>query len=97
MKDRIKESLKNGLLNEGRKGKRYKFDKLKDNKVELTDEEKAQAKRDGGYWENGDLAVWKSDYDGEIVYVTHTHRAFNTAKSIGAIINKFKNFIKGTS
>lgn len=77
--------------------KRYKFKDLEKNKIPLTDEEEAEVRKKDAIWNNDWLAVWKSEIDGEVVYVTHTHRAFNTAKSLNAIINKFHNFIKGTS
>jgi hypothetical protein len=43
-------------------------------------------------------AVWKSkNKDGSFTYVTHTHRAFNTAPTLKGAINRFHKFIKGTS
>lgn len=77
--------------------KRYKFKDLKKNEIPLTDEEKAEVRKKDAIWSDDWLAIWKSEIDGEIIYVTHTHRAFNTAKSLNAIINRFHNFIKGTS
>lgn len=77
--------------------KRYKFKELENNEVPLSDEERTEVINKDAVWGNNDLAVWKSEIDGEIIYVSHTHRAFNTAKSLNAIINKFHNFIKGTS
>ena len=94
---RMPGSKKLTLLKETKK-KRSSFAILKANKVPLTDEERAEAKKKKAVWSNGDLAVWKGkDSKGNIVYVSHTHRVYNIAKSLGAIINKFHNFIKGTA
>lgn len=93
-------------IDEGKKRKRKaknKFQKLKDNKVPLNDEERAEVMKKKAVWHHGPNgeetpAVWKSkDKDGKITYICHTHRAYNTASSLGAAINKFHNFIKGTA
>lgn len=44
-------------------------------------------------------AVWKSlnPKTGKVTYVTHTHRAYNTASTIKGVINRFHRFIKGTA
>jgi len=79
------------------------FEKLKDNKIPLTDEDRDFVFKKKAVWHNGvngkeESAVWKSkNKNGDITYVTNTHRAYNTAKSLDAIINKFHNFIKGTA
>lgn len=79
------------------------MEKLKNNKVPLTDEERAEVMKKKAVWHHGpngaeSPAVWKSkDKDGKFTYVTNTHRAYNTAKSLNAIINKYHNFIKGTA
>jgi len=92
--------------------KKSDFDKLKDNKIPLTDEERKECFRQDALWHyatsinplNGKkerkvCAVWKSKNPktGKITYVTHTHRAYNTATTLQAAINKYHNFIKGTS
>ena len=80
-----------------------KFDKLQDNKIPLTDKERETVMDKKATWNHGkngkpSPAVWKSkNKKGDITYITHTHRAYNTAKSLGAAINKYHNFIKGTS
>jgi hypothetical protein len=43
-------------------------------------------------------AVWKSvNKDGKVTYVTHTHRAYNTAPTLKGAIGRFHKFIKGTA
>lgn len=95
------------VLNEAKS----KYKKLEDNKVPLTDEERKECFKQNAVWHYGYsinpvngkkekkvCAVWKSkDKNGDITYVTATHRAYNTAKSLQAIINKYHNFIKGTA
>lgn len=95
-----KKNIVRESLNEAKKSE---FQKLKDNKVPLTDEERAKVMKADAVWHHGPNgeatpAVWKSkDNKGNITYVTHTHRAYNTAKSLQACINKYHNFIKGTA
>ena len=80
-----------------------KFDSLEKNKKPLTDEERKQVMDSKAIWHHGpggkpSPAVWKSvDKKGKTTYVTHTHRAFNTATTLKAAINRYHNFIKGTS
>lgn len=87
------------------------FQKLEDNKVPLTDDERKECFRKDAVWGYGSsinpvtgkkeqkvCAVWKSkNKNGDITYITNTHRAYNTAKSLKSIINKYHNFIKGTA
>lgn len=88
------------------------FDKLQKNKIPLTEEERKKVFKEDAVWHNGtsidpntgkkvkkNSAVWKSKNPktGKITYVTATHRAYNTAKSLKAIINKYHNCIKGTA
>jgi len=104
------ESTINEPLTEA-KGK-SEFQKLEDNKVPLTDEERKEVFKKDAVWHYASSidpntgkkvqkvsAVWKSKHPktGDITYITHTHRAYNTAKSLNAIINKYHNFIKGTA
>lgn len=85
---------------------------LKDNKVPLTDEERKEVFKKDAVWHYSSSidpntgekvqkvsAVWKSKHPktGDITYITNTHRAYNTAKSLDAIINKYHNFIKETA
>lgn len=87
------------------------YEILKKNKVPLTDEERKEVFKKDAVWHYGYSkdpntgkkvkkvsAVWKSkDKDGKITYITNTHRAWNRANSLKAIINKYHNFIKGTA
>lgn len=88
------------LLNEAKKSE---FEKLKENKIPLTDEERKQVMDADAVWHHGpngapSPAVWKSkDSKGKTIYVTHTHRAYNTARTLKAAINKYHRFIKGTA
>jgi len=92
--------------------KKNKFDKLEDNKVPLTDEERKKVFEKDAVWHYGYSknpitgkkekkvsAVWKSKdkKTGKVTYVTHTHRAYNTAPTLKGIISRYHNFIKGTS
>ncbi len=92
--------------------KKSKFEKLKDNKIPLTDEERKECFKQDAIWHNGYskdpntgrevkkvCAVWKSKNPktGEITYITNTHRAYQTRKSLQAAINIYHSFIKGTS
>lgn len=82
-----------------------KFEKLKGNKIPLTDEERAECIKKGAVWNNHPnpkynpiAAVWKSeDKQGKVTYVTNTHRAYNTAPSLKGAISKYHSFIKGTA
>jgi len=74
------------------------FEKLKDNKVPLSKEEKEEVYKSKATWSNGDSAVWKSvNKDGKTTYVTHTHRACGKADTLKGAISKFHNSIKGTA
>jgi hypothetical protein len=78
------------------------FQKLKDNKVALTPEERKEVMDKKAVWHmNGggpSPAVWKSvNKDGKTTYVTHTHRAYNTAPTLKGAIGRFHKFIKGTA
>ena len=91
--------------------KKSKFDKIQDNKVPLTDEERKECFKQDAVWhyassinpitgkkEQKVCAIWKSkDKDGKITYGCNTHRAYQTRKSLQAAINIYHNFIKGTS
>lgn len=86
--------------------------KLKDNKVPLTDEERKEVFKKDAVWHSGSSidpntgekvqkvsAVWKSKNPktGDITYISNTHRLYNTAKSLGAIINKYHNIVKDSA
>lgn len=83
--------------------RRSHFQVLKDNKVPLTKDERATVMKDKAVWHQGSggkasPAVWKSkDSQGKTVFVTNTHRAYNTAPTLKGAINRFHKFIKGTA
>jgi predicted phosphodiesterase len=83
--------------------KKNEFEKLKDNQVQLSKEEREEVMKAKAVWHHGPngeetSAVWKSkNKDGSFIYVTHTHRAYNTAKTLKAAINKYHKFIKSTA
>jgi hypothetical protein len=88
------------LMNEAKKSE---FEKLKDNKVPLTDEERDKVMDAEAVWHHGpngkpSPAVWKSvNEKGKVTFVTHTHRAYNTAKTLKGAISRFHKFIKETA
>ena len=79
------------------------FKSLQKNKKPLTDEERQECFKCKAVWHHspngGETpAVWKSeDKKGDMTYVTHTHRAFNTAPTLKGAIDRYHKFIKGTS
>lgn len=83
--------------------KKSEFQKLQDNKVELTPEERKECMDKKATWRHGpngspSPAVWKSvDEDGKTTYITNTHRAYNTAPTLKGAIGKYHSFIKGTA
>lgn len=79
--------------------KKSQFQKLRDNEVPLTPEERAIVKARKAEWSGGDSAVWKSVHPetGEVTYVTHTHRAYNTAPTLKGAVGRFHSFIKSTA
>lgn len=89
----------NDALNE----RKSEFDTLMNNKVKLTDEERDEVMSKKAVWHHGNQdeetsAVWKSKKkDGSFVYITHTHRAYNTASTLKGAINRYHKFIKGTA
>ena len=85
-----------------------KFQKLKDNKVELTPEERAEVMKRKAVWHfhfgrdgkrKTTPAVWKSinPKTKETTYITNTHRAAATGKTLKSMINKYHSLIKGTA
>lgn len=76
---------------------------LEKNKVPLTPEEREEVMKSKAIWHHGPKgapspAVWKSKgKDGKFTYVTATHRAFNTAKTLKGAISRYHKFIKGTA
>ena len=104
---KMEKKLESGIT----EAKDYDFNKLKKNKIPLTDEERKEVFKKDAVWHFGTSkdpntgrkvekvsAIWKAkDSNGDIVYGTNTHRAINYAKSLSSIINKYHNFIKGTA
>lgn len=71
--------------------------KLINNKVKLTDEERAEIITKGATWDDGLPGIWKSvDDKGKVHYCSNTHRAMAVSTTLGAAIKKFP-FIKSTS
>lgn len=90
-------------INESKKRK-SKFQKLEDNKIPLTDEEREKVMNADAVWHfspgnKPSPAVWKSKdpKTKKITYVTNTHRAYNTAPTLKGAIGRYHKFIKGTS
>jgi len=83
--------------------KKSEFKVLQENKVPLTPEERAKVMGSKAVWHfNGGSpspAVWKSvnKQTGKTTFVTHTHRAYNTAPTVQGGIGRFHKFIKGTA
>ena len=79
--------------------KMSEFEKLKRNKVKLSDEERAKVAAAKAEWSDGNSAVWKSvcPESGKTTYVTHTHRCYQTADSVEGACNKFHKVVKGTA
>ena len=79
--------------------KKNEFEKLKDNQVNLTADERKVVKDRKAEWSDGRSAIWKSvnPKTNTTTYITHTHRAYNTASTLVGACNRFHNFIKGTA
>ena len=73
------------------------FDVLKKNKKALTDEERDKVKKGKAEWNDDRSAVFKSEVNGKIWYVTNTHRAYNVCPTLKGAIKRFHDFIKGTA
>lgn len=71
--------------------------------VPLTAEERAEVMKRKAVWHHGPNgeetpAVWKSrNADGSFTFITNTHRAMDTAKTLKGAINRYHRFIKGTA
>lgn len=97
----IRKIVRKTLINEAKKSK---FEKLKDDKIPLTDEERKKVMDAKAVWHHGPNgeetpAVWKSKNKktGKVTYICHTHRAYNTAPTLKGAISRFHKFIKGTA
>ena len=74
---------------------------LKDNRIELDDDERKEVMRRGAVWHHGKdgkptPAVWKSEVRGKTYYVCNTHRAAQVKPTLKGAIRAF-DFIKTTS
>lgn len=95
-------SNKTEELNESKK--KSELEKLEDNKIPLTDDERKKVMDADAVWHfspsnKPSPAVWKSKNPktGKITYITNSHRAYNTATTLKGAITRFHDFIKGTS
>lgn len=78
-------------------GKGFPFSKLKDNKVNLSKEEREQVAKNKAEWSDGRAAIFKSLINNKPYYVTHTHRAFKYSPKLEEACKMFHNFIKETA
>lgn len=94
------------FLDEIEKIARYSgtYDDLNKHRVPLTPEERSKVMAAKAVWHHGPHgeatpAVWKSvnKKTKKTYYVTNTHRAFNTGKTVKAAINRYHKFTKGTA
>lgn len=78
------------------------FQVLKDNKIELTPEERKEAMDAKCVWHHGPnseetCAIWKAkDSSGKVWYISNTHRCYQKAPTLKGAIKKFE-FVKSTS
>lgn len=82
--------------------RKTEFERLKASRIELTDAERDRVMSSGATWHHGPNgeetpAVWKAVLGERVVYVTNTHRAYNTAPTLKGAISRYHNFIKGTA
>jgi len=64
--------------------------KLRDDQVKLTDEERAEVITKGATWDDGLPGIWKSvDKKGNVQYCSNTHRAMAVSTTLAAAIKKF--------
>ena len=92
--------MNNALIFEKKKSE---FQRLQDNKIKLTDEERAEVMKRKAVWHHGPngeetSAVWKAkDGKGKVWYITNTHRAWQKRPTLKGACNIYHSFIKGTS
>jgi len=84
--------------------KKNKYQKLQDNKVPLTPEERSLVMQRKAVWHHGpngeeSPAVWKSinPKTKKTTYITHTHRAYQSRPTVQGAISIYHSFIKGTA
>lgn len=71
--------------------------KLKENKVNLTKEERAKVKKLKAEWSDGRSAIFKSLIKGKTYFVVSTHRAYTYSPKLEEACKKFHDFIKDTA
>jgi hypothetical protein len=85
------------------KKRKSSFQVLRENKIQLTKEERNTVMKKKAVWHHGlkgvaSPAVWKSkDSKGKVIFVTNTHRAYNKASTLLGAINRYHKFIKSTA
>jgi len=87
--------------------KKSEFQKLQDNKIPLTPEERKECMDKKAIWNfhigkdgkhHPSPAVWKAkDAEGKIWYITNTHRAWQKRPTLKGAISIYHRFIKGTA
>jgi hypothetical protein len=83
--------------------KKSSMEILKENKIPLNNDERNTCLKAKAVWHHGpngeeSPAVWKSkNSKGEIIYVTNTHRAYQTDPTLDGCIKKFHDVIKDTA
>ena len=85
---------------DGRRGPQFKA--LKDNKVNISDDERQIIMDSKAVWHHGPNgeetpAVWKSVVNEKTWFVCNTHRAYNVMPTIRGAIHQFHGFIKSTA
>jgi hypothetical protein len=78
------------------------LDVLKKGKIALSDEERSLVMKSKAVWHHGaggkeSPAVWKSKVEGDIWYVTNTHRAYQAKSTLQGAIDAYHDFIKSTA
>ena len=80
------------------------FEKLEDNKIDLTPEERKKVMDADAVWHHGpngkeSPAVWKSKNPktGKVTYITNTHRLYQIAMTLVSAINKYHKYVKQTA
>ncbi len=91
--------------------KKNEYQRLQDNKVPLTDDERKEIFKRDAVWHYASSidpntgkkvekvsAVWKGkDSSGKLWYITNTHRAWQKRPTLKGAINIYHSFIKGTA
>lgn len=81
--------------------KKSEFEVLKSNRTELSDEERKLVLDRKAVWNftgKPSPAVWKSkNSKGDVIFVTNTHRCYQTAKTVKGAIKKYHDVVKATA